>query len=264
MEITTGFIALVDALGVSTLDNEQALEFIKKRDVAIAAAKKAVSVEGVRETLEQHGLDWTEWENAVPPITLTIGDTIVFVWRDNALGAKLVDFVLMFLDTFLVNSFHVGILFRGALTYGDFVFDGSTTVIGNAVARASTFHEGHDVPSVIAGQEVCRLIEPRLVELQVENGDNPGVRGFVRKRSVNFKTCKKGVRVWEERETYVISWLTGLRLAPLELLEKLNFHSIEEYFERGLADMKIEVDAPEKYAEARRLFAESTNIHVLP
>jgi hypothetical protein len=130
-----GIIAVVDALGVSTYSLEQSEYFVKARDGIISR---------ITRISEDHS-ERLAGESLIPIIN-TIGDTIVFSWRTaedkpNFLrGAVWTGTWLRYLT---VLGLHNGLLFRGAMAYGDFI-SAENTILGPAVADAVSWYESAD------------------------------------------------------------------------------------------------------------------------
>ena len=137
-----GLVALLNALGVRELDADASYKFALQLDRLIEQAIKDSA--HVRSASESH----PGW--AYEPVQVRyFGDTVVFFWPlksdlsevvnlDHELRAPLHGLLetMALLGQFMHASFNEGVRFRGAVAFGEFVWD-SSRVIGPAVAEAA-------------------------------------------------------------------------------------------------------------------------------
>ena len=124
---TTGFVAILDALGAATYGPAEIDRFMDSRNIVLRLAQEKAE--------ESLNVDLMR--------TFTFNDTIVFsLEAENDLptiGEAAAFFLL--LRKFMIDGLENGILFRGAIAIGSFYADSeSNTVMGEAVTDAAAWY----------------------------------------------------------------------------------------------------------------------------
>jgi hypothetical protein len=187
-QIHYGFVAMLDVLGASNYSIEESRDFIKKREELL---KKLGEVE----TMLMKPL------KGVPqPVVATFGDTLVFTWAvGEELSLKMLPGVAEWLRHAVRWGLVRGLLLRGALAIGHYVFE-RATVLGPAISDAASWYEEADWFGVILTPscqfKLIAFLEHAALEPQLEN------------QTFNhfFVRYKVPVKNGERREMWVISW----------------------------------------------------------
>jgi hypothetical protein len=177
MVIQTGFVAILDALGVSNYTIKEAVEFNRKKIQLLKELNEANSQN--RENFEyvssilnaKYGLKINYPEMTVT----TYGDSIIISWKiDDGITPE---FVLPVVAIWIENAIFWGlyhdILLRGAISIGEYLIDNSeiiniasnTTIIGPAIADANTWAQEADWFGVILTPN-CQIRLTKMLEAQ--------------------------------------------------------------------------------------------------
>jgi len=181
-----GFVALLDALGVSSYDIEAAKEFLSDRDWLL-------------KQLEPLNKKFSEFEKDIPsPIIFSFGDTIIFTWDigDDRIMKGLVP-VAEWLRVAIMLGLSRKMLLRGSLAVGKYIaFE--NTVIGPAVADAAAWYEDADW----FGVTLTPTTEYHLISL-IETWDKSKGRLDIEKWFIEYDVPKKG---GIHKKQWVVSW----------------------------------------------------------
>ena len=124
-----GIVAMLDALGASNYDTQSAKNFLEKRKKILEALDK---------------LEPNEAKQIEQPQIFTFGDTIIFAWPVGRLHvAKNLKNVATWLNSAVCSGIREGILFRGSISAGQFIWS-EDTILGPAVADAASWYEAAD------------------------------------------------------------------------------------------------------------------------
>lgn len=132
IDVSYGIVALIDALGVSSYSITSSIEFLKNRNKVIELLKSLTNKMGQLET-----------EVAEPKI-YTFGDNVIFTWaigQDRVMKALAA--VGEWLSLLIIQGLSNNMLFRGAVSVGEYVTE-KNTVIGPAVADVAAWYENAD------------------------------------------------------------------------------------------------------------------------
>ena len=145
-EIKEGIVAILDALGSSTLSSSEAQTFIKRRQNFLDVLGSAsFRFEWLEDTLR--------YQLKRLPL-FTFGDTIVFGWEvppNTTDTYQYMPVVLEYLVRVITVGFQTGIMWRGCISYGQFCADtDSNTIIGPAVADAAQWYDKAKWSGIIA------------------------------------------------------------------------------------------------------------------
>jgi hypothetical protein len=127
-----GFIALLDALGVSSYSLESSKIFIRNRDILIEQLQTISAKLGELE------------RDLISPEIFTFGDTLLFTWN---VGKERIMKGLVPVGEWISTAILLGIrykmLFRGSISVGEYITE-KNTVVGPAVADAAAWYEDAD------------------------------------------------------------------------------------------------------------------------
>ena len=193
-----GVVALLDFLGVSTLDIAGCHEFLKRRQKVLDV------LESCKEDIHQHGGRQIS--------TRTFGDSILLTW---AKGQAHADDVLVF-GEILKKVFHVciweRILIRGAVSAGEFIESdkgNDLTVLGPAIADVASWYEQADWSGIVATPRAGHLLDFRTKNSLAEHDID--VR-LIHQTFVQYDVPLKQI----SKKLWCVSWprfLTGLNLS---------------------------------------------------
>ena len=181
-----GFVALLDALGVSSYDIDAAKKILDDRDWLL-------------EQLKPLNIKYSEFESDVPSSQIySFGDTIIFTWD---VGKDRIMKGLIPTGEWLRVAVMLGLsrkmLLRGSLAVGEYIaFE--NTVIGPAVADAAAWYEDADW----FGVTLTPTTEYHLISLIEEwNGKDESLD--IEKWFVEYEVPRKGS---QRRKQWVVSW----------------------------------------------------------
>ncbi|MEW8375851.1 MAG: hypothetical protein AB2722_18240 [Candidatus Thiodiazotropha sp.] len=181
-----GFVALLDALGVSSYDIEAAKKFLGDRDWLL-------------KQLEPLNKKFSEFEEEIPsPTIFSFGDTIIFTWNvgDDRIMKGLVP-VAEWLNLAVMLGLSRKMLLRGSLAVGKYIaFE--NTVIGPAVADAAAWYEDADW----FGVTLTPTTEYHLISL-IETWDKSNGSLDIEKWFVEYDVPRKGATC---KRQWVLSW----------------------------------------------------------
>jgi hypothetical protein len=134
-----GFVAVLDALGVSNYKIDEARKFIENKNALISELKE--KAENIRKSFTINA----EGRYEFPEMTIsTFGDTLVICWPTGREKAAVVKFpaIAEWLQSAIVFGLKREILLRGSISIGDYIIDnGDRTVLGPAIADAHAWSE---------------------------------------------------------------------------------------------------------------------------
>jgi hypothetical protein len=153
-----GFVAILDALGVSNYKIEEALRFNKEKNHLLKELEKEdATISSMFQNIKSK-FDFLS-EHEYPKISIsTFGDTIIICWPTETTQKTqlLAPFVFMWLERAIVLGLDHGILLRGSVSVGEYLIEGENTLLGPAIADASAWSEEADWFGVILTPH-CRL-----------------------------------------------------------------------------------------------------------
>ena len=141
VEIKTGVVVLLDALGISTATTKEAVNFIEIINSILPFIHQV-------KHLAAQSFKFTD-----PGNIYSFADTVILTWETNENDKLLqVLYVASTISNIIINEgLERGILWRGAIAVGDFICDNNnTTILGPAVADAASWYEVADWFGVIA------------------------------------------------------------------------------------------------------------------
>lgn len=162
-KIQHGVVAILDGLGVRSDLSEAAVKFLDRRDAVLADLAKPLRAAEVFAWMGTREKEDGEPEIAEPgqPQIITFGDNIVLVWdRPKVTGEVLLGFSQPILHL-IVRGMEEGLLLRGAVSFGEFILDGST-IVGPALSDAVSWAERADWIGVIATPKLGMLVDAEL------------------------------------------------------------------------------------------------------
>ena len=136
---------MIDALGVRNATIEESVHFIENIQKVVAGVPEFMS--GYLEASKSPKK--TKFET-VPPALTTFGDTVVFSWEMKP--EEILDYlpdVGFFLSFAVVLGLENKMAFRGAVSLGDYIQNGST-VLGPAIADAAAWYDCPEMIGVFA------------------------------------------------------------------------------------------------------------------
>jgi len=139
---TVAAVAMLDALGVSSLTTDQSIAFLTAvTEVLQECDEMMEKVVSTIDLLFPSGDEAVErWKITVKPLRATIGDTIELFFV-NEEKADALCAAGAFCAYFMNRILERGYLFRGSLSFGDIVTDGKNQFIGQAVVTAAKSYE---------------------------------------------------------------------------------------------------------------------------
>jgi len=158
-ETATGFVVLLDALGVRTMSGEDIARFMEQRRFVLSLLREILPA------LNRYRSEERLAQAAGVPDLMVFGDTFAITWaapsphpytflRELQEFASAISYVVAL-------AFISGLRLRGALAYGEFYFD-TNVVVGPAVADAATWYEQAQWMGVIATPETETAIATAL------------------------------------------------------------------------------------------------------
>jgi hypothetical protein len=153
MEKQFGFVAILDALGVSDYKIDECFNFISKKNELIKNLEKVDSE--ISTIFEKIIAPILEDQYKYPKMTVTtFGDSIIICWPTGTEKDSVVLFpgIALWLQRAVTLGIEYGILLRGSISVGDYLVDGDTTntsILGPAIADAYVWSEEADWFGVI-------------------------------------------------------------------------------------------------------------------
>jgi hypothetical protein len=193
MDPQFGIVAVLDALGVSSYSIDEARKFISQKDQLLEELKK---LEPEFTAIAKQFL-LIPGEDVSPPNITVFGDTLVLDWNTQTVdkSVKLFPIVALYLQHIVVKGMLNGILFRGAISIGEYLSDGKSTILGPAMSDAYSWSEETDWFGVIFTPHfrmvLGYMLENTALTVKTENW-------CVLYSEVPFHNAKK--------EFFVISW----------------------------------------------------------
>lgn len=158
-ETATGFVVLLDALGVRAMSGADIDRFMEQRRFILAVLKEILPV--LNSWRSQERLT----RSARVPNLLVFGDTFAITWaapsshpytflREVQEFGAAISYVVAL-------AFIAGLRLRGAIAYGEFLYD-ADVIVGPAVAEAAEWYEEAQWIGVIATPATARAINAAL------------------------------------------------------------------------------------------------------
>jgi hypothetical protein len=159
MEKRFGFVAILDALGVSNYTVNEASKFILKKNLLLNELEE--ENESLTSYIKNHMPDVVPPKDQInfPKTTVcTFGDTIIICWstENEHVTTFVAPGIFQWLQHAIVKGLRHGILLRGSVSLGEYLVDGDNTILGPAIADASLWSEQADWFGVILTPN-CRL-----------------------------------------------------------------------------------------------------------
>jgi len=166
MEKHFGFVAILDALGVSNYKIEEALEFGSRKNLLLKELDEGIVALTTHFNEKISPNVKSRSHIQFPKVTIcTFGDTIIICWPTETEQATtgVAPGIFMWLQQAIVKGLHHKILLRGSVSLGEYLVDGDNTLLGPAIADASAWAEEADWFGVIL-TPTCRLAMTRYFE----------------------------------------------------------------------------------------------------
>jgi len=144
-----GIVAILDALGAATYDDQEIMDFLESRDVVMRLLRS--KAESIAQVL-----------SVAKVMTYTFNDTILIVLEcdDERPTSDEIQAFVTVLRKFLVDSLKRRIMFRGSFAIGSFYEDSSTnTILGKAVTDAAAWYDKADWIGILATPRTTVLVE---------------------------------------------------------------------------------------------------------
>lgn len=185
IESSYGFVAVIDALGVSSRDIEQSKDFLRNLNKLL-------------KDMESLTKSFAEFDKNVPvPELYTFGDTIIFTWdvgKDRIM--KGLGPIGAWFCRLILSGVHKKMLLRGAISIGEYVTK-ENTVIGPALADAAQWYNDADWFGII----LTPTLEFHL--LTCIYSDNKNRIHYFEQWFVNYNIPWKGE---SKRKMWCIAW----------------------------------------------------------
>jgi hypothetical protein len=171
MDPQFGIVAVLDALGVSSYSIKEAQDFISHKDRLIneiteklSPAIAAMHSKTVRSPDEKY--DFSQMQIAV------FGDTVIICWptKNEKEAIKLLPEVCLFLRYIIASGIVHGILFRGAVSIGDYLHDRKSTILGPAISDAYSWSEEADWIGIIFTPHFRMILGHMLENEKISSG----------------------------------------------------------------------------------------------
>lgn len=240
-----GIIAILDALGVSNLQMVQCHVFLDKLSSLIIKTDKDIESDAT--------ISGILIEHRKPKINV-FGDTIVLVWDldGNAHDcASLMSQVVKWLSSILVSGIDNGILFRGAVSVGNYAETDDQqhriySIIGDAYFDAAKWHQNFDFVGAVATPECgIKLFQLRQKVNEIIQTNNRFFHGIESDAETNskeflwFNEWEVPVKGSGKMPLYVVPW-------P-EIIFRNHGAEAENWFFDKLSQFKIPFGTEAKY-----------------
>lgn len=191
-----GFIAIMDALGVSNYKLDDARTFIDRKNALISELKEKAGVIG--KSFNENA----EGRYEFPEMTIsTFGDTIIICWPTGREKAAVVTFpsIAEWLQSAIVFGLKRGILLRGSVSVGEYLIDdGDRTVLGPAIADAHAWAEEANWFGIILTPHCQIYLGPALENKAMKEATKVNNDILCVKYKIPLRD--------REKEMYAISW----------------------------------------------------------
>lgn len=156
MVIQTGYVAILDALGVSSYTIEEAEAFNSKKIQLLTALNEAnIRNREIFERISSKFYAERGFRINYPEMTVTtFGDSIIISWKiDECVSPEyILPVVAIWIENAIFWGLHHHILLRGSISVGKYLIDNSaivntasnTTIIGPAIADANAWAQEAD------------------------------------------------------------------------------------------------------------------------
>jgi len=212
-----GVVAMLDALGAKNLSMEESHNFLKKVDDFIVSISKHTNFE-----LEQVGV-------STKPELSVFGDTIIYTWDLHESKYPNIQLlaVAQWLRPAIVSGLMHGILWRGALAMGDYLWSESV-VLGPAVSDAASWCQEADWIGIIATPNCSQRISELNAFIQSDfyKQNNKEIID-ISERYVKYPVPLRDGTI---RQLYAINWPRQYTFVK-EIKESNNKQLIKEAFE---------------------------------
>jgi len=145
MEPQFGIVAILDALGVSSYSITEAQDFLSQKDLLLDEIINKTSPE-IAAVVNQYMLKPEDGCECPSPDIAVFGDTIILCWatKTEDIAIKIFPGVSLILQRIIAVGILRGILLRGAVSIGQYLGDGKSTILGPAISDAYSWSEEAD------------------------------------------------------------------------------------------------------------------------
>lgn len=246
-----GIVAVVDALGISNLRIDEALDFIQRRDLILK--------DQVLEDLVKHNAKDIDKYLSKPEL-FTFGDTIVFAWEILDTAAPGRHFGVLYASDWLravmfksLQYTSQRLFFRGAISIGRYVVDGNG-ILGPAIADAAAWYSAANWIGIIATPTLAHTINT-LYAFKGAKGFNTRVAPRYMKYDVPLNRSYSEKHGSSTLDTWAIAW-------PYEFYEDIKklddaeaaFSMVLEVQANNSDNVKIPLGTEAKYANTIKFF----------
>ncbi len=153
MEQKQGLIAILDALGAASYDDQDISRFLSSRERVLAILQDKAHAKEVRGEIVGAEIS-----------TFTFNDTVLIVYRTKQAPTLTdIEHFCLLLRKFVADSLSQGILFRGSLSLGGFFVEvASNTVMGPAVTDAAAWYDSAEWMGINATPHATIAIQSLL------------------------------------------------------------------------------------------------------
>ena len=202
-QVKEGYVAIIDFLGVGSFNTDDAIGFLKKREIILN------SLESINEKISIM-IDSGIVKFFKPPEIATFGDTLILCWEwnnnnnnDNNNDKNLIfKNLYLYLTTIFCISIRNKLYPRGAFSYGEYIFDKETnTIIGEVVSDVANWYEVANFIGIYATPKCFFLINKYIGSIQNTVKENE-LEEFFTKYEIPVKYNSTTIK------TYCINWVT--------------------------------------------------------
>lgn len=245
-DVKFGIVCLVDALGVSSFNLDQSIEFIKIRDELLNSINEYISPK-----LKLDNVERKDYIDVIPKI-VTFGDSIILTWESThyRFNSSLCMIASRWLSPFIALGITKGILFRGAISSGYFI-EKENTILGPALADAAKWYEAANwfgiftTPTLNYTLNSMRL----LYDMKSDSMKETIFEGFV-KYPVPLKL--------EVKELWSLAWPNQF----LSFFENVSDHVFSEYIRDAINFLgNIPKGSENKYENAINFYMKCKNYY---
>lgn len=249
MDKQFGFVAILDALGVSDYRIEECSSFISQKNKLLEELEKAnseISSIFTNEVSPTVSRSISHHKFVFPKMTVTtFGDTIIICWSTGPGKEPLIMFpgIALWLQRAVVLGIKFGILLRGSISVGEYLVDGNTnntSILGPAIADANAWSGEADWFGVILTPH-CRILLTTLLENEaMKNATSLNTDQWCVKYSVPLHQGKKELLTISWPLFFFINETTGPGLVRLsELLSEFSIpKGVESKYENSIEFFK--------------------------
>ena len=196
------------------------------------------------------GEDITAYYNAHPPEIYPFGDTVLFIW-DLANHPKPDVFLLYFANIasfLMILALDKGIVFRGAMTIGDYI-QNENVVIGPAIADAASWYELANMIGIIVTPYCGQFISSICEDIPINPTAYPP--NYMAGISLSFRKYNVPLKGGIEESLWTINWpsLNGARMSSKSIALKWYYDCIKR--------VPIPLGTEEKYRNTESYYRSS-------